>query len=294
MTVRRTLAALGLAPVLLLAAAPTPARAHGAMTNPVSRASACASAQHSASPACVAAVAAGSGQPLDDWDNLRIANVRGRDREVVPDGQLCSGGLDRFAGLDLARGDWPVTRLRAGARFTFSYGITIPHRGAFRLYVTKDGYDPGRPLRWSDLDSRPFLTATDPPLRSGAYAISGALPARTGRHVIYTIWQNSETPDTYYSCSDVLLTGAGGSARPAAPAATPTRGGAAATPTEAAPVPSSPPAPTASGRAGLDRVAQVADEPVRRLTMPLLAGAAALLIVAATVAVLRLRRRRRG
>jgi chitin-binding protein len=34
----------------------------------------------------------------------------------------------------------------------------------------------------------------------------GKLPkGRTGRHMIYTIWQTSSTPDTYYSCSDVTF-----------------------------------------------------------------------------------------
>ncbi|SDZ28128.1 chitin-binding protein [Micromonospora pattaloongensis] len=291
MTVRRTLAALGLAPVLLLAAAPTPARAHGAMTDPVSRAAACASEQRAGLPVCRAAVAAGGGHALADWDNLRIANVRGRDRERIPDGQLCSGGLDRFAGLDLARGDWPTTRLRAGSPFTFRYGIRIPHRGTFRLYLTRDGYDPARPLRWSDLDVRPFLTATDPALRSGAYTMTGTLPARTGRHVIYTIWQNSDTPDTYYSCSDVVLTGAGGAAPTARPSAT-LRATASASPSASAaasPVVSTAATPAAE-TAALDPVARIEQDPVRRLALP---AAASLVLVAVAVAVA-LRRRRRA
>jgi chitin-binding protein len=109
--------------------------------------------------------------------------------------------------------------LAAGAGFTFTYRETIPHKGTFRLYVTKDGYDPTKPLRWSDLESKPFLTATDPALTNGAYVMRGALPAaKTGHHLIYTIWQNSSTPDTYYSCSDVSFGGAvGAGSRAAAP-----------------------------------------------------------------------------
>jgi predicted carbohydrate-binding protein with CBM5 and CBM33 domain len=140
------------------------------------------------------------------WDDLRLAGVRGRDRQVIPDGRLCSAGLPAYRGLDLPRADWPATKLTAGARYTFKYRGTIPHKGTFRLYVTKPGYDPTKPLKWSDLEAKPFLQVTDPALRDGSYVFKGTLPkGRTGRHLIYTIWQNSDTPDTYYSCSDVVF-----------------------------------------------------------------------------------------
>jgi chitin-binding protein len=176
--------------------------------------------------ACKAAVAAGA--DVADWDNIRVPGVDGRDRQVVPDGKLCSGGLATFAGLDLPRTDWPTTRLRSGAAFTFAYKERIPHKGSFRIYVTKDGFDPKKPLRWADLETKPFLTATDPAISGGAYTMKGKLPVKTGRHIIYTIWQTTSTPDTYYSCSDVVFTAA-----PAAPASTaPSRAGAVAPPVQ--------------------------------------------------------------
>ncbi|SEG87808.1 chitin-binding protein [Nonomuraea solani] len=196
-----------------------PAGAHGALENPLSRAAACGpeSPKTAKSAACRAARAGSSGLP-GDWDNLRVANVAGRDRQVIQDGRLCSAGIPAFKGLDLARADWPATTLRPGARFTFKYRGTIPHKGTFRLYVTKAGYDPAKPLKWSDLERKPFLKATDPKLTDGSYAIKGRLPDRNGRHLIYTIWQNSDTPDTYYSCSDVIFSAArnsGGAPLPA-------------------------------------------------------------------------------
>jgi chitin-binding protein len=132
--------------------------------------------------------------------------VAGRDREVIPDGALCSGGAPGFAGLDLPRADWPATELAAGAELTVTYRTTIPHLGTFRMYLTRDGYEPEQPLAWSDLDDEPFLTATDPEVADGAYRLPGRLPSgRTGRHLILTVWQNSDTPDTYYSCTDVVF-----------------------------------------------------------------------------------------
>jgi len=192
---------------LLGTAVPTwSAAAHGAVDNPISRAAACATngGPQVGSSACKAAVATSGARAFDAWDNIRVANVRGRDREVIPNGELCSAGIDRYAGLDLARADWPTTKLDDVD--SFSYRTTIPHKGTFKLYITKDSYNPREALTWSTLEQLPFLTVTDPPLRGGAYQLKGEVPrTKSGRHVIYTIWQNSDTPDTYYSCSDVEL-----------------------------------------------------------------------------------------
>ncbi|MFI1290346.1 lytic polysaccharide monooxygenase [Streptomyces sp. NPDC020792] len=203
----RTAAATAVSALLMLWAAGT-AHAHGAPTDPVSRVFACSpdGGGRAGSAACRAAVAA-NGAPFTAWDNLRVANVGGRDRQVVPDGKLCSGGLPAYKGLDLARDDWPSTRLVPGAGLTMSYASTIPHEGTFKLYLTRQGYDPTKPLTWSDLPAQPFAEVKDPPLTGGAYRIGATPPAdRAGHHVLFTIWQNSSTQDTYYSCSDVVFT----------------------------------------------------------------------------------------
>ncbi|MFF7311388.1 lytic polysaccharide monooxygenase [Streptomyces sp. NPDC008137] len=204
---RTALAAALVTPLLLPLWAAGPAGAHGAPTDPVSRVVACSpeGGERAGSAACRAAVAA-NGAPFTAWDNLRLANVNGRDRQVVPDGKLCSGGLPAYRGLDLARADWPSTRMTPGATLTMRYVSTIPHTGTFRMYLTKPGYDPAGPLSWSDLPDKPFAEVTDPALTDGAYRLEATLPSdRTGRHVLYTVWQNSSTPDTYYSCSDVVF-----------------------------------------------------------------------------------------
>ncbi|MFK3979745.1 lytic polysaccharide monooxygenase [Micromonospora sp. NPDC050397] len=227
MTVRRrfvgsvAVIAVGL---LLGGLAAGPALAHGAPGSPVSRAAACGpeARQTNRSAACTAAVAAGN--VAEQWDNIRVPDVAGRDRQKIPDGRLCSAGIARFKGLDLPRADWPATKLKAGVELSFTYRTTIPHKGTFRWYVTDQGYDPSQPLTWSDLGDKPFLTATDPPVVDGSYRMRGKLPAGlSGRHLVYAIWQNSNTPDTYYSCSDVLVeaappAGAVNATRPAASA----------------------------------------------------------------------------
>lgn len=201
-----------------LAFAPAPpAAAHGATTRPISRTAACGSqGSETGSAACKAARKANAG-PIGNFDNLRIAGVNGRDREVVPDGKLCSGGLAPYAGLDLARDDWPATRAKAGETLDLRYATTIPHQGTFRVYLTTAGYDPAKKLRWADLGARPLLEDRDPPLRDGAYRMSVKLPEkRSGRHVLYVVWETSSTPDTYYSCSDLVIAAPPAAAAPSA------------------------------------------------------------------------------
>ncbi|WP_410809627.1 lytic polysaccharide monooxygenase [Micromonospora sp. 067-2] len=285
MIVRRVFAAV-LVAVATVPVAATPAAAHGAPTDPVSRAAACGpEGRYAATSACRAAVEVGAA--VREWDNVRVSAVNGRDRERIPDGELCSGGLSAYRGLDLPRTDWPATELTAGARFTFRYRTTIEHRGTFRLYVTRPGYDPRKPLTWADLDARPFLTLTDPQVRAGAYQLPGRLPAgRDGRHLIYTIWQNSSTPDTYYSCSDVVFGSASRSGAGASGRAAPTKGGSAAPRTPAVGKASARPAVEAAADPGVP-VASVTDLGGR---WPVLAGAAVVLILALLVGASRRRR----
>ncbi|MFJ3174408.1 lytic polysaccharide monooxygenase [Streptomyces roseus] len=206
---RRTvtrIAAAGLAPLAVAAYAAGPAAAHGSMTDPVSRVAACYAEgpESPKSAACKAAVAAGGTQALYDWNAVNIANAAGNHRSLIPNGRLCSAGNDKYRGLDLARADWPAGPMTSGAH-TFRYKGTAPHKGTFELYITKDGYDPSKPLTWSDLEPAPFAKATDPGMQNGDYVFSGTVPARSGRHLIYSIWQRSDSPEAFYTCSDVVF-----------------------------------------------------------------------------------------
>lgn len=233
MPARRTAAriAAGLAPLAVVAYAAVPAAAHGSMTDPVSRVAACYAEgpESPKSAACKAAVTASGAQAFYDWNAVNIANAAGQSKSLIPDGQLCSAGNDKYKGLDLARADWPASPLASGAH-TFRYKGTAPHKGSFELYVTKDGYDPSKPLKWSDLEPAPFVKVTDPGMQNGDYVFSGTVPNKTGRHLIYSVWQRSDSPEAFYSCSDVVFgkdnggsgTGGGGSTPSTRPTAKPT------------------------------------------------------------------------
>ncbi|WP_405926150.1 lytic polysaccharide monooxygenase [Streptomyces sp. NBC_00035] len=212
MAVRRkaaVVAAVGIAPLALTALTAAPASAHGTMGDPVSRVAQCY-AENPESPtsaACKAAVAAGGTQALYDWNGIRIGDANGQHQALIPDGKLCSANSDEFKGLDLAREDWPATSVSSGS-YTFKYRVTAPHKGTFKVYVTKAGYDPSQPLAWDDLDlQNPVASATDPTASGGFYTFSGTLPQRSGKQLLYAIWQRSDSPEAFYSCSDITYGG---------------------------------------------------------------------------------------
>ncbi|MBF9127894.1 lytic polysaccharide monooxygenase [Plantactinospora sp. S1510] len=190
-------------------------------------------------PACAAAVAQGGKQPLWDFYGVLIGNAGGRHREIIPDGQLCGAGTTKYAAYNAVSADWPTTNLQSGANITFRYNAWAPHPGTWYQYVTRDGWNPDAPLKWSDLEATPFDQITNPPLGSGAsgaeYVWNARLPNKSGRHIIYSIWQRSDSAEAFYNCSDVNFGGGGGpttpptTAPPTTPPTTPPAGGDACT-----------------------------------------------------------------
>ncbi|MEL7060511.1 MAG: lytic polysaccharide monooxygenase auxiliary activity family 9 protein [Acidobacteriota bacterium] len=216
----------------LLLIAPSVVLGHGSMQTPPSRVFQCRFADNPENPenaACAAAVdAAGSSQFLYDWNGIRQGAAAGQHQAVVPDGELCSGGGDEYAGLDLARDDWQATEISSAAdgTFEFVYLATAPHSTQDMLFfVTPQGWDPASPLTWEALDfvdqpgeaddpMDPFCRLTSVELETfegvgDVYRMSCPLPARTGRHVIYHVWQRNDSPEAFYACIDVIF-GEGG------------------------------------------------------------------------------------
>ncbi|MDW5415162.1 lytic polysaccharide monooxygenase [Iodobacter sp. CM08] len=92
------------------------ASAHGTMEVPISRILSCykEGPESPKSAACQAAVAVSGPQMLYDWSGVnQLPN--GNHKAFVPDGQLCAGGKSNYAGMNLARTDWPVTPIAADA-----------------------------------------------------------------------------------------------------------------------------------------------------------------------------------
>ncbi|UJW31370.1 lytic polysaccharide monooxygenase [Saccharothrix sp. AJ9571] len=206
MNSRRTAAAslAGAAAATLMIALPsTPASAHGTLSNPPSRVYTCKEEgpETPESGACKAAVAAGGTQPFYDWNEVSLLDAGGRHQEVVPDGKLCSAGRAKYRGLDLPRADWPATSVAPGP-LTVTYHATAPHANSnFEFYVTRDGWRPDQPLRWADLVPLESFENQNPTTFTD-WTVT--LPQRSGRHILYSIWQRVQgSAEAFYTCSDV-------------------------------------------------------------------------------------------
>ncbi len=205
-------AALALAILGSVAASGT-ALAHGTLSKPSSRVYSCyqGNPENPTNPACAAAKAIGGAQPFYDWAGINQAEANGNHQAVVPDGELCSGGNSKYRGLDLNRSDWQTTPIRGDARgrYTFEYKAPAPHATRdWKFYVTREGWQPGGPLRWADLEE--FCTLGNVPLSGDVYKLDCPLPKRTGQHVIYNTWQRSDSKEAFYTCADVRFEGGGG------------------------------------------------------------------------------------
>ena len=190
--------------------------AHGTIVAPPSRVHECrfnGNPENHQDPACRAAVAVGGTQPMYDWNGIRQGNANGQHRNLIPDGQQCSGGNPTFRGLDLLRSDWRTTKIApdANGQFVFVYNATAPHATADMIfYVTPQGYDPTQPIRWNELEE--FCRHGQTPLvniQGGGrgYRMPCTLPQRTGKHVIFHTWQRADSPEAFYACSDVEFMG---------------------------------------------------------------------------------------
>ncbi|MFI8873083.1 lytic polysaccharide monooxygenase auxiliary activity family 9 protein [Streptomyces sp. NPDC055243] len=215
--------ATGIAAAAVLAV-PGTAAAHGVAMVPGSRTYLCykdllanSSTQMPTNPACKAAVQEAGTTPLYNWFAVLDSNAGGRGEGYVEDGTLCSAG-DRspyaFSPYNAARTDWPVTHLTAGATVEVNYSNWAHHPGQFKVYVTKEGFDPQQPLGWSDLES--VQTVQNPPQNGGPGSEAGhyywdlQLPERSGRHMLFVQWIRSDSQENFFSCSDVVFDGGNG------------------------------------------------------------------------------------
>lgn len=197
---------------------PSPASAHGATMFPGSRQFLCwedglqdDGQINPSNPACADAFAQSGATPLYNWfGNLHPSNDGGTVGSI-PDGRICDGGdagpYD-FSPYNEIRQDWPSTTLNAGQTYEFQHNNWAHHPGHFDTYVTVQGWNQDQ-LSWSDLEL--IDTAQDPPQSGGPgglnyYYWDVTLPAdRSGYHIIFIHWVRSDSPEDFFSCSDVIF-----------------------------------------------------------------------------------------
>ncbi len=153
------------------------------------------------------AIAVAGTQAFYDWHEISRTFSQYDDPnffydQAIPDGQLASAGREKYYGLDLLRADWPATSVNAGP-YNVVYDAHVPHDPSYFLaYITREGWDPTQPLRWSDLEE---LDGPGNYTREGnLYLFTVDLPERTGHHVLYVIWQRIDPAgEVFFSASDI-------------------------------------------------------------------------------------------
>ncbi len=177
--------------------------AHGTVTSPPSRVWICfqEDPQSPDSPACIASIEEFGTQALYDWNEVARMDANGMHRQIIPDGQLASAGRpDKYGGLDQVRDDWLTTSVTPGP-YTVTWTNTAPHQTLYyEVYITKADWTPDQPLTWDSLER---LIRTSPRNASAIDNIDVVLPQRTGKHVLYSIWQRSLSQEAFYSTSDI-------------------------------------------------------------------------------------------
>ncbi|HYN96912.1 MAG TPA: lytic polysaccharide monooxygenase [Pilimelia sp.] len=263
----RVLAVAATAAVLLTTALATGASAHGNVTGPPSRNYGCldrwgtnhqSPAMVTEDPMCNQAWRADP-NAMWNWNSLFREGVAGNHQAAIPNGQLCSAGLTvngRYRALDVP-GNWRSTAVNNN--FSVRLYDQARHGADYvRVYVTRQGFNPlTQTLSWSDLQLVNEIGDTpaaqwDEVTGGVAIDIPAAAPGRTGRHIVYTIWQASHADQSYYFCSDVTFPGGANGGGNPTPSPTPSASPSASpSPRPTASPPVSPPvSPSASPSAG--------------------------------------------
>ena len=230
-----------------------PAAAHGNVIGPASRNYGCFErwgdkfqdpAMATEDPMCWQAWQADP-NAMWNWNGLYREGVAGNHQGAIPDGQLCSAGhtqSGRYNAMDTV-GDWTATTV--GNDFTVRLFDQASHGADYIwVYVTKPGFNPVTAApNWSDLDRVAVIGNTPAaqwtPVTGGVQIdMPVQVTGRTGRAMVYTIWQASHMDQSYYFCSDIDF---GGGTATTPPTTTPPTTPPTTTPTT---VPTTPPTTT--------------------------------------------------
>lgn len=169
------------------------ASAHGYVQDPPSRAYLCS-------------IGAVQNCGAIQWEPQSVEGPGNFPQAGPADGNLCAGGNERFSELDDPRnGNWPATDVRSGERVTFEWHNTARHATAnWRYYITKPSWSPTEPLTRADLVLDPFLVVDGHGEQPGSIVQHTAtLPDRSGRQMVYAVWEIADTANAFYQCIDL-------------------------------------------------------------------------------------------
>lgn len=183
---------ISLATLSACAATPktVPGPQHGYIDTPPSRAYLCSQHQNND---CV----------LVGYEPQSVEGPQGFPDGGPADGRIASGG-SRFTKLDeYGINRWTKVPVKAGKQ-VFNWSLTAPHRTAkWEFFITKQNWDPNKPLSRSDFDLTPFCSREDNgAMPSLDVSITCTVPKRTGYQQILGVWTIADTSNAFYQIID--------------------------------------------------------------------------------------------
>jgi predicted carbohydrate-binding protein with CBM5 and CBM33 domain len=152
---------------------------------------------------------------------------------------ICSTGNPAFAALDndqwtRDQGDGVYPTFMTAGDYEFEFSAAFLHNftelGYMETYITKAGWDSSKPLKFDDLEDKPFCrregtfedgdAALDkmqviiPPtgkqpwgFKENRMYFDCTVPERPSgeNHIIYFVWHRADRDEAFYSCSDVIF-----------------------------------------------------------------------------------------
>ncbi|GIE99277.1 chitin-binding protein [Paractinoplanes rishiriensis] len=190
-------------------AVPGSAQAHGTIVGPATRAYQCwktwgsnhtSPALQQQDPMCYQAFQANA-DTMWNWMSALRDGLGANFQGSTPDGTLCSNNLARNNSLNTP-GDWKTTTVSSNFQIHL-YDQASHGADYFRVYVSKNGYDPKtQRLGWGNLD---FITQTGRYAPATDITFNVSTSGYTGQHIVFVIWQASHLDQAYMWCSDVVF-----------------------------------------------------------------------------------------
>ncbi|MHA0960155.1 N-acetylglucosamine-binding protein GbpA [Enterobacter cancerogenus] len=134
---------------------------------------------------------------------------------MPPDGQLASAGISQYSQLDKqSLNAWTKSPMTAGPH-QFVWYHTAPHKTTnWRYYITKQNWNPNKPLTRDQFELTPFCTVNgNGQAPAQRQTMNCNVPERTGYQVIYGVWEIADTSNSFYQAIDVDF-GNGGNVTP--------------------------------------------------------------------------------
>ncbi|KLL10778.1 chitin-binding protein [Protofrankia sp. BMG5.30] len=130
------------------------------------------------------------------------------------DGRIASAGQDFAASLDEPRSDWQTHTVSSGQKLQVSWSYHAAHKTRrWNYFLTRDGWDPNRPLSRDQFESapihteqfsgQPYWSADLLPPDPTRHTIT--LPRRNGYHVLLAVWEVADTGNGFYQVIDLTF-----------------------------------------------------------------------------------------